>query len=159
MEDVTGRLCYPPSSSCDDRVIQVTHIPPGDTKLALSSYGNFILSPWSWDLGGPRGSSQVYMVEGCFAVCHRQWFENYSKKKLFQRERDRDRERNQKAYKIDSTFFVINFNGHEITLSIFHKHFQMLTLYLFSFLTTSFNKQFRGRLYPRLHRKNMKAVL
>lgn len=24
--------------------------PLGDTKLALSSYGNFILSPWSWDL-------------------------------------------------------------------------------------------------------------
>lgn len=94
---------------------------------------------------------------GCFAVYHRQWFENYSKKKSFQRERDR--ERNQKAYKIDSTFFVINFNGHEITLSIFHKHFQMLTLYLFSLLTTSFNKQFRGRLYPRLHRKSMKAVL
>lgn len=111
----------------------------------------------SFPPGGPRGSSQVCMGEGCLAVCHRQWFENYSKKKSFQRERDR--ERNQKAYKIDSTFFVINFNGHEITLSIFHKHFQMLTLYLFSLLTTSFNKQFRGRLYPRLHRKSMKAVL
>lgn len=114
----------------------------------------------SFPPGGPRGSSQVCVGEGCFAVCHRQWFENYSKKKLLQREeRERNIERNQKAYKIDSTFFVINFNGHEITLSIFHKHFQMLTLYLFSLLTTSVNKQFRGRLYSRLPRKSMKSVL
>lgn len=170
-EDVTGRPRYPPSSPRDDRVIQVTHIPPGDTKLALSSYGNLMLALGlgtpapcnSFPPGGPRGSSQVCMGEGCFAVCHRQWFENYSKKKLLQREererRERNIERNQKAYKIDSTFFVINFNGHEITLSIFHKHFQMLTLYLFSLLTTSFNKQFRGRLYPRLPGKSMKSVL
>lgn len=100
-EDVTGRPRYPPSSPRDDRVIQVTHIPPGDTKLALSSYGNFILALGlgtpapcnSFPPGGPRGSPQVCMGEGCFAVCHRQWFENYSKKKLLQRE---EREKHRK---------------------------------------------------------------
>lgn len=99
-----------------------------------------------------RGALQSVTDSGLKITARR----NYCKEK---RERERDIERNQKAYKIDSTFFVINFNGHEITLSIFHKHFQMLTLYLFSLLTTSVNKQFRGRLYSRLPGKSMKSVL